>query len=383
MPNLLPGFFHHGAMSYTQYLKRISISLTTVLCLVVALVVYVDPFQIFHKSYIPGMGLSYNQRYQNAGLINSYLNASNEVYDSVMIGTSLSENFTGDIAANAFGWRKALRLFISGGTQKELVITLEHALNTHRVQHVLWELNPRTYTVKNSASIMSKNELFPSYLYNKNFFDDLRYVFNIDILKMSWDIFRGNKKSFGFTPDTMGYWGDQKYSPHDDFNSFLDVAELAGHNTVSIGEYEQSRSNKQPAYPVIDEDIIPLLEKWCNTNVEFVLFNAPISKMGYMDNPELAYHSINMANYLLKHIQVCQNIRIHAFDTMEFTSDLNNYQDPDHYELHISKKILERMGKHQNIITAKNVNDYENAFIKAYDEVKIYTSYPDKAEMRD
>lgn len=370
-------------MSYSQYLRRVSIALTTTLLIFVSFIVYVDPFQIFHKSYIADMGLSYNQRYQNAGLINSYLADADAKYDSVMIGTSLSENFSGDIAAKALVWHKTLRLFVSGGTQKELAMTLEHALNTQRVQHVLWELNPRTYSVDDSSLVMSRHLLFPSYLYNKNYFDDLRYVFNIDTLRMSWKILQGDTESFSFTPDTMGYWNTGDTSVHDDFNAYGITTEMTVRTGVSMSEYKNLTSTRPLEYPVLRKDVIPLLKKWCNTGVEFVVFNAPLSKMAYVNQPDLAYHSINMTNYLLKHTQGCQNIRIHAFDTMNFTFDMNNYKDSDHYGIHISKKILDLMGKHQGVITTANVSDYENMFIKSYDEGGIYTSYPNQPESAD
>ena len=77
-----------------------------------------DPFQIFRKH---DHGFDSNQRYQNVGLINSYLNSS-DGYNSIIIGTSVTENFIPSEVENLLGWGKVLKLSASGAslfTQKQ------------------------------------------------------------------------------------------------------------------------------------------------------------------------------------------------------------------------------------------------------------------------
>lgn len=194
----------------------ITLSLTIAVLLPALFIYYVDPFQIYHRSRYPIMGLSDNQRFQNAGLINSYLADPAEGYDSVMIGSSLSDNFTSADAQRYLGWNKTLRLFIDGANPKELQIVARHAISKATVQHVLWEIRPRYYSASiNELTI--DDEVFPSHLYNVQHYDDVKYLFNRDILVLALDIFAGQTSSIN--TENIGYWGGNTAVQHMQFNS--------------------------------------------------------------------------------------------------------------------------------------------------------------------
>ena len=83
------------------------------LCLVVGVVVLVDPFEIYHPAwfYQPAYS-SATQAYSNAGI------AKTHEYDSVIIGTSVSENCTPSVYDAALGGR-FVKLCMNGGTARE------------------------------------------------------------------------------------------------------------------------------------------------------------------------------------------------------------------------------------------------------------------------
>ena len=76
-------------MSRKQWAILTLALLLSVLGTIVGAVVLVDPFEVYHKAtaFIPPITNS-TQSYSNAGIAKSY------DYDSVIIGSSMTENFT-------------------------------------------------------------------------------------------------------------------------------------------------------------------------------------------------------------------------------------------------------------------------------------------------
>jgi hypothetical protein len=366
-------------MNFNQYLSRIAPALAIALFAPALLVAYVDPFQIFHKSYLTDMGLINNQRFQNAGLINSYLLDPIEGYDSVMIGSSVSTNFTSAAARSGLGWNRALRLFMDGGDPSQLALILSRALDTRKVQHVLWEIHPRAYSPPRYFRPTS-DWGFPDYLYNNNILDDLRYIFNYDVVKLAWLATVNPGTRPDLTPDSLGYMASNPLASlaHQQLNSAASLQGLQStfQNRPLTAREEQNLDLSSLEYPVLEQIVFPVLSQWCNTDIEFVLFIPPISKIDYLANPKFVLRSIYMTHTLLKQTENCRNIRLHAFDTMSFTGDLNNYMDKMHYRLNVSEQILALMGKHENIITRDNFEKYKNDFILSVDNYQVYSSYP-------
>jgi hypothetical protein len=358
----------------------IQVSIMLALLLAPALLaVYVDPFQIFHKSFLPGMGLVNNQRFQNAGLINSYLADEAEQYDSVMIGSSVSDNFSSADVAASLGWNKSLRLFMDGGDPSQLTLTLQHALRKHRVKHILWEIQPRTYSPPRYF-LPVNDPSFPDYLYNDNRMDDLRYIFNIDTLKLSWTYATDRGQRTRLTPETVGYVADKPEfaALHAEFNSpeNLQKEKATFKNQLPLYGEDKNMAVDTFQYPVIDDIVSPVLSRWCNSETEFVLFIPPISKIDYLGSPKYVFRAAYMVRHLAEITRDCHNMRLHAFDTMDFTSDLNNYVDKIHYRLNINQEILSLIGKHEHMITLDNFEDYKNGFVASVDNFHFYSSYP-------
>jgi len=369
-------------MDYNQYIKRTAIAIILALLLPSLLIVYIDPFQIFHKSFISGMGLVNNQRFQNAGLINSYLLDPDEKYDSVMIGSSVSTNFTTENAASALQWQKPLRLFMDGGDPSQLALILSHTIKTGKIHHVLWEMPPRTYSPPRYTP-PTHDTAFPAYLYNENKMDDLHYILNMDILKKSL-LYAAKIDLPKYTTDTIGTWSNTPFerSSYENLNSpgSLELLRSTYQNRTKISVPENKIQPQQFKYPVIDGVVLPILEKSCNSNIEFVLFIPPISKIDYMGSAMYVYRSIYMVEYLVNKIKDCRNIRLHAFDTMDFTGDLNNYIDKIHYRPNVSNRILTLMGNHQQVITPENIEEYKMRFIEAVNDYQVHSSYPRPAD---
>lgn len=359
-------------MNEASYVFALLVATALALLLPAAFIVYVDPYQAFHRPFFSGMGLPDNQRYVNAGLIN-FPRGQTAGHDAVLVGSSLSENFTTADVRASLHWAKPLRLFMHGANPRELSVTVRHALEDPTVRHVLWELRPRTHSLREDE-FPPDRRVFPEYLYNHDLYDNAPYVFNRDILRVSWHVWRGDLSVFNLTPESLGYWGDAKpvSEQRDRFNAAENLADFS--RQQADFSMDLARVSHPAPYPAFDQYVFPVLDRYCNAGIEFVLFVPPVSKLEYRSNSMLAERSVAMLRYVLKRTQQCGNIRLHAFDLMDFSNDLSNYKDTEHYMPPINKRLLELMGRREQVLTLDNIDDYERALVNALNEYRVTSS---------
>ena len=108
-------------MTRSQWGRLTLTLLIGALVLIVALVVLVDPFEVYHKAtaFIPPIE-SGTQSYSNAGIAKTY------DYDSIIIGSSMTENFRPSQLDAALGGR-FVKLCVKGGTPDDAVAALKAA----------------------------------------------------------------------------------------------------------------------------------------------------------------------------------------------------------------------------------------------------------------
>jgi len=365
-------------MTYGKKIILVLVTSSAIAAIIPALlVIYVDPFQIYHRAFIPKMGLSENQRYQNAGLINSYLRDPSQGYDSIALGTSMSANITSERIHSLFGWNKTVRLFTKGGGSREVTVIAERAIESGNVKHVLWEINP--WNSLESYQLSLANEDFPTYLYDDSFFNDLRYVFNIDSLRLSIEILQGDMSSNDRNLEDIG-----TTLTDDDRHFYFNEVEKEPLATGSIAwhplfEKWPKEKRESLSFLILDKDFYPVIDNLCNKDIEVVFYIPPYSKLQYAEQHATMddiYAVIYMPRKILHRISSCKNMRLHAFDLMSFTADINYYRDFMHYTALTNDGLLELMAQRKQEITLDTIDHYEDAFIDQLNSHRIYTTYP-------
>ena len=138
----------------------------------IAAVSIIDPFEVYHKAtaFIPPI-TNGTQLYSNAGI------AKNYAYDSVVIGSSMTENFRPSQLNRLFGGQ-FVKLCVNGGSSFDHKQMMELAFSTHDVRRVLYgiDLDALTYFYK------SPNHETPNYLYDDDLLNDVAYWFNAGVL---------------------------------------------------------------------------------------------------------------------------------------------------------------------------------------------------------
>ena len=346
---------------------------------VVALVWWVDPFQVLHKPYAAKQLLNENQRYQDGGLINSYLRGGTRAYDSAAFGTSASVNFTEESMARHLGWKHTLRLFLPGGSPAEIAQVVRTAVRSGKLKHVLLEMDLWSM---NGEYRPADNSTFPLYLYDNQRANDFRYFVDPLVVIESVKTLFGIADTRNGTVEKLGYWGDGDWVPKQraGLNAPEHVHALANER-LNLAPWSEAQIVAQQ-YPALEKEILPLLKELCNQDVEVVLFVPPYSMLYFHEKQQDVMTVIYEPRYILKGIAGCRNIRLHAFDLENFTLDLNNYKDHRHYMPQVSEQLLAWMGVHQHELHLDSIATYEQAWINKLNQRTLYSTYPAEPQVQ-
>jgi hypothetical protein len=295
-----------------------------------------------------------------------------------MVGTSMSQNFTGEMANKILGWHKTLRLFMPGAVGKEQMAVLRHALDTGRVKHVLLELHPFLYQDAYQQQKQLELDLklyFPAYLYNSQVSDDWPYLFNKEVLKASLLAIRDNSTGT-LTPETIGYWANEAHvaGDHVAFNAPENIKKIKSATAgFTLKAWDNDERNLL-RYPVISDILLPVLDQYCNTGTEIILFIPPWPRFRYQKSEKVALRSIYMLRHILEPVSKCSNISLYDFDLLDLAGNLDNYSDEQHYLPKVNQELLNLISRHENRLTMDNVQSFESRFIDTLNHYQVMSS---------
>ena len=343
-------------MKSKTYIKTVLALLIVALLLIGGVNVVVDPLFQYHKPWFGMEPVITNERYQNAGI------AKNFEYDNVIIGNSLSENFKVTDIENVFGG-KTVKLTASGSHTNDWVYLLDIMKNQSKSpENILFNLDP--YILQYSSEEL-KHEL-PMYLYNQNYFDDVKYLFNFSIMNdFTYDTLKKNK-----TGDIPNY----------------DTAFCVDHVANNHVGKDFVLSNYQRAEAVSENKndelirtaskninlLIPYIESMPNT--EFNFFISPFSII-FWDNE---VRTGNLANWEECYLQTIErvleyeNVTIYFWndqDMLDRICDLNNYCDEAHYTMEMCEYMTTQMSSGNGILTT---DSYKEEIVTFFDFLETY-----------
>ena len=303
-----------------------------------ALVIYVDPFFHYHA---PLEGFPYvvdNQLSQNPGM------ATHMDYDSCIIGSSMTVNFHTDDFKELLGL-DTLKLSYSGAYPRDdyniLSIVFDEdnpARKSGDVKAVFLALDMPTMT----ADIHEIKYPLPMYLYDDNPVNDVKYLWNKDVLLEY--IFRAwiQKTPSDLSEIYASWWTDDYYS---------EEWVMHGYEAPEPVEDEMDEDLLLPATKDnLDVNILPFIKEHPDT--EFYVFIPPYSIL-YWNNviTENQLDAVmNQYRFAAGELLSYDNVRLFYFQDMEeVVTDLNNYADYTHYHPDINRYMAEcfKSGEHE------------------------------------
>ncbi|PLY05630.1 MAG: hypothetical protein C0625_12420 [Arcobacter sp.] len=357
-------------MSLKKYKKWANILIITcfvLLLLVITTNYFVDPFQQYRKANFYTFKTD-KPRYLNAGL------AKNYDYDSILVGSSMVENFYANDIEKFLGFRKLLKLATRGGTIFEEVKTIENALLSNKnLKNILMGLD--VYAFSELARPTKQDPKFPEYLYDNNILNDTPYLLNFNVLKESIEAFSSpyDKEKISNTLNTLYEW-QSLYSEFftawtfkNDYNSWYKKFIYEEKLTPGIVEKTYRFEILKERF---DNVFLPIVKN--NKEKEFYLFFPPYSIVQYktMEMGNYFDDHLKFKEYIFENLKDFKNVKLYDFQIEKsITHNLDNYKDLTHYSDKINYWMLEQMSKNKYLVTSQNLKEYSNTLNK---QTKVY-----------
>lgn len=309
----------------------------------------IDPFQQYRKPTLYKTFYSGNERALNPGL------AKNHDYKSVVIGSSMTENFliskVNEIAPDA------IKLPISAGSAYEHALLLNTVFKTSKkIDTVVIGLD--IYAVFGKVDRLDYGEgSVPFYLYDTNYFNDIFYLANFDTLKESVKVFTRkytHKDSPNLNYENMYQW---QHLYENDFGKKKVLAlEEKYKEDKKFLKSDYSFENLNNSF---DYNFLSIVQN--NPNIKFIFFYPPYSILEYRrwyKNGTLE-DILKFKKHVISQLGILNNVEVYDFHSAsEITTNLDNYKDFSHYHQNINHWIVDKIKEKKFLVTNQNIDEH-------------------------
>jgi len=321
-----------------------------------AVVILIDPFQIYRPAahYLPPIDNT-TQVYSNAGIVRSY------EYDSAIVGTSVTENFSPALMDELLGGR-FIKLCSSAGTAYNHALLMDLAFDTHALSRIVYGLDVYSFI----GALEETGTDMPLYLYDRNPLNDVQYWLNRSVLG-------------SFLPRCLRTWGQKQ-------DDSLRESMYAWNDQYVFGEAALDHASFTPPETRREADAF-LAAAQANLNVHLIPFITahPETQFDIFFPPYSAAEWATMQSKgtldaVLPLRRLCydalagfDNVCIYNFSAKEeWVTDIANYKDALHYGKWINDSIVQCIADGENLVTDSAQIDAADALLRkwALDQVK-------------
>jgi len=319
------------------------------LCCVAVPIIKIDPFFHYHKPLDEYNYKVSDQRYITDGII------SNFDYDAMITGTSMTENFcTSDM--DAWYGTNSIKVPLAGATFKEINQYVEKAAEENENLKIVVRGLDFVNFPGNKDSMAYEADMYPTYLYDDNVFNDVYYIFDKEVLTKNIieDVLLHTQKGGeDINFDTYSSW---RYA-----HIFSKETALKSYDRPEkISEMQPFTENhKEAAHGNTMQNIVAVAE--ANPDITFYYYFTPYSILyfdrEYRDGRLL--RNINSAEYSAELMLEYPNIKLYSFfDLHEIICNLDNYKDIIHHSDLINSRILKWMLNDTGLLTQDNFRQH-------------------------
>lgn len=328
-------------MTATKYLFAYSVFTALSLLAVALLNFSVDPYQLYRGSAHKPVYFE-NQRYQMPGLAKHY------DYDTVVIGTSMTENFYPSYVDKVLEG-KTLKLSIQGSTSKEQRLILEKAIQSGKVKNVIWGLDLNSFSMGPDYVVSG----FPMHMYREDASLILNYLLSLESIVLSLKTMLG----IGMTSlENLNTW-DKKYE-----FSERRVAQqwLLFKNSGQLsGDERSAHANRRWIVDAVQSNLELIVKE--NQNIDFYLYYPPRSilyhtmrnqlELDYLSSLELFMRSV------FESVGRLNNVGVYDFQAdKNIIFDLSLYKDTEHHNLSINELIVDNFKSGDSKVSFEEYN---------------------------
>lgn len=333
-------------MSASKWILSSFCCVLVLLLLLSTIAFCVDPFMQFRvrdNSYM------LTEWYLSPGLVKNY------DYDTLIVGSSMAQNFDMDMFRNALG-ATPLRIGLGGILPTEITQILNLSYETQKPDRIFIGIDLTTF--KNEAT---KNRL-PQYLFKDDILSRMRYLLNYEV----W--FRYLPVDIALVmADQVGIALPQKYADQKSIDKLGDWSldyPVWGESVVlknyKTGQYSVSMTDSTDLLKKLTANIDIFFSECDFEKGEHIFFFPPYSSLFWAEQQNREQFDILLQAkqyFIEKAIQ--HNVSVYDFQCADFTMDLDNYKDTTHYMSHINDWMVECFANKEFLITRENALVFE------------------------
>ena len=336
------------------------------LACILAVVVF-DPFFQYHKPLKGLKAVLTDKEYQCVGSLKTF------DYDSVIAGSSVSENYNNGWFDQGFGC-KSIKAIRSYGATADLCYLLDIAFEHQDLKYVFYNLDPSAL----EADPETTYELTgcPMYLYDDNYVNDVRYWLNKGVLMEKIPYLIANSLMGDYDENNSYNWAQWK-----EFNSDMILG-------LYIRKPSVSEMKPRDYYEDLLRKNLDLLTDriTAHPETEFYIFVPPYSML-WWDN---IYREGDTEAYLynmeqaMKTLLEYENVKMFYFQNdREIITDLENYMDILHFSPEINRYICDSLIAGKRQVNSENyAEEIRSMRDLAYETVeKLVLPYEDRIKV--
>lgn len=331
-----------------------------------AVVFCVDPFYHYHGAWFGLPVILDNAVYQTAGA------ARNLEYDSLIIGTSMTENFHASWF-DELGW-DTVKLSYSGARTDDLNAILEQIYNRGESPHnIVMDINTYQLTVPSWTAYVER----PEYLYDGNIMTDISYLFNYDVINETVERVVDGLCGRESNLDEAYVWENEEYFGRQ--AALSSAAEVK--DALLIAKQEPVNLNEM--LQCCDENlanILPFIE--AHPETQFYIFYPPYSMLSWEQEVlkgELS-EILEVFKYSMQRFMEYENVQLYYFQNeTDIITNLDNYRDTAHHRPEYNRYIYECIRDGRNLVTEENLQLYIDSmyeYAKNFDYDTLWEDFP-------
>lgn len=315
-------------LSSARWLRRF-LALTLAVLAVLAVLVYViDPYSHYR---------AYDHKYKLDKIFSVPGVVRNFDYDSIIIGSSMTQNFDMDSFRRELG-QNPIKATLGGMDWPEMAALLKLAQDSGHAE---------TYYLCIDASLLSSDEeeqRFPEYLLDSNPLNDYRYFWGYEVwmrfIPLDLALTAADKLGIALPQrfqdarsiDKMGEWAYRCTFGREQVLEFYANSGNGGASNVDMTAVS--------ADPMAQCQ--KLLDSLDLSRGNIVLFFPPYSSLFWYDMEQSGKLEgyFEVKRYFIQQVSAYDNVSVFDFQGADFTADLDNYMDITHFSPQINDELV-------------------------------------------
>ena len=308
-------------------LGKLCCYIVILLLAVVAVVWFFDPFYQYHRPFA-GMEAVLNDRdNQMPGTIRNF------EYDSVLVGSSVAENFDSSFLDEHYDCQ-TLKIIRASGSVADLLYYLEMAQEERTLKNVFWCLD--LFALEASTEVTLYGQDTPRYLHTETVLDDVTYLLNKEVL-------------FEKIPISLasGYLGRNTGGKAYDWSHDKEFGAAKAMQAYEKPKEKLKSQDFSEDIPLIRQNITNLAAQiTAHPETQYRILLPPYSMM-WWDCAEMN-GTLEKQFYMLEQVMPVllslPNVEVYYFQDEEaIVCNLDHYMDMIHYTPRVNQYMLEQM----------------------------------------